>query len=117
MIESTELSALRGRLPSPEPDIIDHLVLRLLVEDGARLSVEDEEESVVAAANDANDILAGIGHSGYSTLRLGVNGGYVGMVLLVHGNEADVISDYSAALESRMKPVLEYIEARWGRPA
>lgn len=94
-------------LPEIEQRIIRRLV-SLLIEQGRFLTVFDGEEEVVKRTLDAERVLRAVGATDVTTLIASAkdSSSFDGKVILVHGNEAEVIADCSIALEGTVNAVL-----------
>ena len=95
-----------------ENAIIAFLVSSLRQMD-CEIGVHDGEERVLALGkHDLIDVLKHVGHTDETLLKVlpPEPGAKIALIQLIHGNESDVISDYSVSLEERMKPTFEFIE-------
>lgn len=92
-----------------------------LLDAGFTLDVNDGEETVLRASTDRKAILESLGSTDYDVIRcrnkknnLPIDG-YVadevcGWVMLVWGNEVDLISGYTCNIERYIQEAVEYAE-------
>lgn len=86
-------------VPTIERVIIDGLIDRILAK-GYMISVNDGEETVISRATDKKAIQKAIGHTGETHFIVrNAEGKKLGWILLIHGNEEDVVADLSVSLE------------------
>ena len=82
-------------LSSIEAKIIDRVITEALAK-GLVISVYDGEEYPVKRSADRSKIQSEVGQTDLTTLVLRhPNGDHAGSVLLIHGNDEDVICDHS----------------------
>ncbi len=92
---------------STERQIVDKLIDTILANETYSISIYDGEEWALAGSRDKDKITAEIAATDETTLRVrdigsadeGRPARVVGWVLLIHGNDADVISDHAATEE------------------
>lgn len=102
--------------PIPHASTNEKLIVGKLVCDllaaGFALTVDDGEEKTIKRSTDAAAIFKAL--SSTEMDRLYVSKGavnYDGWVLLVWGNDTDVISDYTTNLQAIMEPVNEFVNS------
>lgn len=90
--------------------IVGKLVTDLLAA-GYAIDVFDGEEDAIVNSTDASAIFKAMCSTDMDRLDLTKNKKHMGWVLLIWGNDADVISDYTTNLEAIMKPVNEFVNS------
>lgn len=71
-------------------------LIQATLDRGLTISVYDEEEYVLLNSKNPDRILGSTGHSDLTSFRLKNDiKHHVGTFVLIHGNDEDVISDYS----------------------
>ncbi|MBO6507367.1 MAG: hypothetical protein JJ979_02590 [Roseibium sp.] len=82
-------------MSATEKTICNRLINSIL-QRGHSIEVHDECELVQVKTQDAKLVKEATCHTGITSYRVwSTEKGYVGSMLLIHGNEEDVISDYS----------------------
>lgn len=92
-----------------ERRIARRLVIRLLKE-GFDLSVFDGEETVVHKSEDANAVWDAMGSTDMDYIHVWKANKHVGWILLIWGNDVDLISDNTTNLDEILKPIEEWAE-------
>ena len=87
-------------------------VVDALLAKGWSVDVGDRDECVAVGLHDRALILEAMFSADADKLIVHAEGMRIGWVLLVHGNDANVISDYTASLEDTLTPINEAIN-RW----
>lgn len=75
------------------------------------VSVWDGEEWMLKKETNRDKVKDIIGDTDQTQMRIhDMDGNYLGWIMLVHGNDWDMICDYSVELESMLKPVNDWVD-------
>lgn len=100
--------------PIPHGSLIEKIIVGRLVDDlraaGYKLRVYDGEEYATGCTRDPAIIYAAMAATDQDRLDLFKEGKHVAWVLLIWGNDGDIISDYSTNLEPIIKPIYGWID-------
>ena len=118
---STANPAFAYRITEPFPAIDGSLAERMIVGKLVRdllaadyvITVYDGEEDALVGSTDEVAIFKALASTDTDTLRVskrGAAGGKFSFVLLVWGNDCDIISDYGISLEDVVRPALNLSE-------
>lgn len=82
-------------VPSVERPIIERLCKDIL-ERGYLITIWDGEENSLISSGDIQDIIENVGHTEVTVVNvMNIGGALQGWIVLIHGNEDDVLSDHS----------------------
>ena len=93
---------------------IEQRIVRRLIdtlfEAGYTLGVNDGEDTTVKNSSSKKEIVQAMATTDHDYLLVYKDGRSIGWVMLVWGNDEDVISDHSAHLTEVIEPVMQWIE-------